>query len=526
MDRRMKKKDATLIVPELVQERNKIRSLSDAFCVRNDILPPASYPVLATYADELLKSNDLAKEYHAFAMVCLGNSIWKRVVEKIPYDRRILLLPQCLSSSNSCKAETDEFGLLCSECGACSIGGILHEAEELGYTTLVAEGTTIATKLIENCTADAIIGVGCMDSLKESFSLMNKYAIPGFGIPLLTNGCKDTKVDLGWVRKEILGYDNPEGATYLRVHELMKDVEGIFAEERFKEILGEPESSTEAIARKYILEGGKRIRPFLAVVAYHALCQEPDAGLAARLAIAIEYFHKASLVHDDIEDNDASRDGVQALHDQYNVPVALNTGDLMLGEGYRILSGCNVAPDILSACIRIASQGHVALCNGQGTELMAGYQKNVPSCSEMIEMYKLKTGGAFKVSLLLGAVAAGASQEELDQLEKISDLAGIAYQLKDDLEDFNDKQEDIVRRGFSYILSEFFDEMPSKERKFSELPDMDIIEEIKRKEIPQQTEKILVQYIRELYRELENVHHLKLKLVLYHVFGKVFHRYL
>ena len=56
-----------------------------------------------------------------------------------------------------------------------------------------------------------------------------------------------------------------------------------------------------------------------------------------KVAVAIECFHKASLIHDDIEDNDAARYGEKTLHEEFGAAVALNVGDLLIGEGYRLI---------------------------------------------------------------------------------------------------------------------------------------------------------------------------------------------
>ena len=93
---------------------------------------------------------------------------------------------------------------------------------------------------------------------------------------------------------------------------------------------------------------------------------EPELTLEMKkAAVAIECFHKASLIHDDIEDGDEQRYGSAALHIDHGVPVALNIGDFLLGEGYRLLGELGRAE-----MISIAAQGHVSLSRGQGRELL------------------------------------------------------------------------------------------------------------------------------------------------------------
>src|SRR6202451_395021 len=100
-----------------------------------------------------------------------------------------------------------------------------------------------------------------------------------------------------------------------------------------------------------------RGRPFLAVCAWQALQNDPSARIPAdlrKVAVAVECFHKASLIHDDIEDGDAQRYGEKTLHEEYGVAVALNVGDLLIGEGYRLLASCAASAEQKAAMLRIA----------------------------------------------------------------------------------------------------------------------------------------------------------------------------
>jgi len=112
----------------------------------------------------------------------------------------------------------------------------------------------------------------------------------------------------------------------------------------------DPIAATEAIAHDFLGKGGKHSRPFITLAVYDALtggqCTLGDGAdrVAAipdavkRCAMSIETFHKASLVHDDIEDDDAFRYGDATLHRKYGVPTAINVGDFLIGLGYRLIS--------------------------------------------------------------------------------------------------------------------------------------------------------------------------------------------
>lgn len=125
------------------------------------------------------------------------------MVAATPFDRRLLLLPQCLKNTQSCQAELDSLGLICAGCKGCQIDSVLNKAEALGYTTLVAEGTTVAVGLVEEGAIDAVIGVSCMPVLQRSFEPVSRAAVPVLGLPLLYDGCENTNVDYGWLFEEM-----------------------------------------------------------------------------------------------------------------------------------------------------------------------------------------------------------------------------------------------------------------------------------------------------------------------------------
>src|SRR5512145_214519 len=110
-----------LEVPSKQEIRHDIKRKTEAYFSQRNILPPVSYDDLAGFASALIREHGWNENYKAFVMVCCGNAIWKPVVSAVPYDKRILLLPQCLKDSSACHGKEDELGLLCSACGNCSI---------------------------------------------------------------------------------------------------------------------------------------------------------------------------------------------------------------------------------------------------------------------------------------------------------------------------------------------------------------------------------------------------------------------
>ena len=178
---------------------------------------------------------------------------------------------------------------------------------------------------------------------------------------------------------------------------------------------------------------------------------EPDLPAAVRkAAVAIECFHKASLIHDDIEDGDERRYDSPALHAEVGVPVALNAGDFLVGEGYRLLAEAG-HPE----AVAIAAEGHVTLSRGQGRELLWARDPQPLASLQVLDIFRQKTAAAFEVALRIGAVLGGADAATHDVLRKYSESLGIAYQIKDDIDDFKGEADsnDLEQVRLSLIMT-------------------------------------------------------------------------
>ena len=354
-------------------------------------------------------------------------------MQAIDFKRRLLLLPHCLKNAEGCPADYDEFGLDCRKCGACSVADFKAKAEELGYKVLVSEGTPIVLKIIVSGHVDAIVGVACLNVLEKAIDKILLAGIPCVAAPLLSSNCRSTSVDDDWVSELIdLQTPPPETKTKTYVH-LMRAAHQICEEPelsrlapRSRELAGSERHGRrsarplhENIAYDWLGQGGKRSRPFITLAAYDALkggtgtlsadgLDLPDCG--RRTALAIEAFHKASLVHDDIEDDDTFRYGRETLHRQYGVGTAINVGDYLIGLGYRLVSrerkelGGDCAADILD---RLAD-AHLKLSEGQGAELLWRDAKDKTlTALDALKIYALKTAPAFEAALYAGVRLAG-----------------------------------------------------------------------------------------------------------------------
>jgi geranylgeranyl pyrophosphate synthase len=244
---------------------------------------------------------------------------------------------------------------------------------------------------------------------------------------------------LDWVW-EYIHLTSDDQTRRLDLSALRDEVDTWFASASLEQIMGAPEGTTEQIARQWLERAGKRWRPFLSVAAFQALRNEPGAPLPEdirKIAVAVECFHKASLIHDDIEDNDKQRYGEKTLHEEFGVPVALNVGDLLIGEGYRLLAECQALAAQKAAMLHVASQGQRQLCRGQGAELTWARQPEPLSVPQVLDIFRRKTAPAFEVALRVGAIYAGLDKHDQvgQALGAYSEALGIAYQIRDDLSD-------------------------------------------------------------------------------------------
>ena len=267
---------------------------------------------------------------------------------------------------------------------------------------------------------------------------LTEHAIPGQGIPLLADGDSNTNVDLEWALGVIDAGTPGLAARAAEVETVSGLIRDWFRKDTLDKIMGRTGTDTERIGRAWLLTGGKRWRPLLTASVF-----EVCGGEIARIreaAVAVECFHKASLVHDDIEDNDDERYGLPTVHNEYGVPAAINAGDYLIGEGYRLLAESDFSDAVRAEMVRVAAHGHRELCLGQGEELAFCRKPSSVSETAVLRIYERKTAAAFEVAVLLGAVAAGVDSETREQLSAFSRAAGIAYQIRDDIEDFRSVQ--------------------------------------------------------------------------------------
>jgi geranylgeranyl diphosphate synthase type II len=455
-------------VPALKAQRDRVQEAARGYVQAHRLTGPLTILQLREHSQQVLAECGFDGAWLDFAAVVLNNEIWRPTVLKIPFARRLLLLPQCLRDAAHCPAEFDSLGLLCKHCGRCVIDRFVADAEALGYAVLVAEGSPVVMAMIESGQIEAVIGVSCLSVLERVFPYMEAGAVPGVAIPLLREGCRDTAFDTDWL-EEVLWVCEEGGGTVNP--ELLKSVvREWFEEERLREVLGSDGDPTARAALEWMALEGKRWRPVLTVGTWAALSgrgPEEAPPEVRQTATAVECFHKASLIHDDIEDEDPLRYERPTLHEKYGVAFALNAGDFLIGEGYRLIGGLAIDPARKAAMLQTAAKGHRTLCIGQGMELERMRRGTLPATEEMIEIFARKTAPAFEVALNLGALLAGENTQEA-VFEAYSRTLGIAYQIRDDLQDWRAVGQTGHVRPFSIVTAAAMEKAGADDRVFLE----------------------------------------------------------
>ncbi|VVB88385.1 Geranylfarnesyl diphosphate synthase [uncultured archaeon] len=187
------------------------------------------------------------------------------------------------------------------------------------------------------------------------------------------------------------------------------------------------------LAMHHLLDaGGKRLRPSALLVAAEAVGGEPEDVIPA--ALAIELIHNVCLIHDDIIDGADMRRGYPTVHKIWGVSGGILAGDALYSKAFEILSYAKSGPSQIVESMQILSKTCIDLCEGQWMDI--DFQKrNDVTESEYLQMVEKKTAVLFAAGLKIGAVLSNASREEAQALWDFGCLAGVGFQIYDDVID-------------------------------------------------------------------------------------------
>ncbi|MFM9024023.1 MAG: polyprenyl synthetase family protein, partial [Planctomycetaceae bacterium] len=430
---------------------------------------------LRTAAEGLVHRAAAGPEHVGWTMVTIVSEFWRNRVAAARSGRRLLLLPDC-----PCVPATDAVGSAPVACGpACGIATIWAAARDGGW---VVESTRQAVSGIGALVTgqyDGVLGIARLRDLEKAFAMLPAFSLPVAAVPYEPAPAADSceaalaaaAIDVDWALG-LLGVGGGEPVPEGDDLPLVREAAQLVTPDGLAALAGRlgaepavgvgasavpaadlaPRAPAAALGGGFTTRGGKFLRPFVTLAAFDAVvadAAEPvgaprcDAGLvresAKAAALAIEVFHKASLVHDDIEDDDRVRYGRPALHVECGVPSAINAGDYLLGVGYRIIAGL---PGVDAATVRdvmaILASAHVRLARGQGAELWwrdaAGSRLAV---AEALEMYGLKTSPAFEAAVAIGIRMAGVDPAAAGSIDRYALHVGTGFQVLNDLKDWS-----------------------------------------------------------------------------------------
>ncbi|MCI5650046.1 MAG: polyprenyl synthetase family protein [Fusicatenibacter sp.] len=241
----------------------------------------------------------------------------------------------------------------------------------------------------------------------------------------------------------------------------------------FRKILDEKTKKVQAIVYDYLpgeagfaselaeairysmTAGGKRIRPLLMQETYQMF---GGTGTVVRpFMAAIEMVHTHSLIHDDLPaiDNDEYRRGRKTTHVVFGEAMGVLAGDALLNYAYETALLAFEESEKTEECIaalRILAQktGICGMLGGQSVDVTNEKQGRLTVDEEMLNyIYENKTSALMEASLMIGAALAGASKEQIHQMEQIGSEVGVAFQIEDDILDVTSTMEELGKPIFS-----------------------------------------------------------------------------
>ncbi len=215
------------------------------------------------------------------------------------------------------------------------------------------------------------------------------------------------------------------------------------AESIMKEFLPKEEGLQKIIceAMNYsVLGGGKRLRPVLMKATYELFGGKED--VIKPFMAAIEMIHTYSLVHDDLPamDNDDLRRGRATTHVKYNEALAILAGDGLLNYAFETATGAfdyGKDPKVVAKALKVLAgkAGIYGMIGGQTVDIEAEAGNQTMDEETLMFIHKNKTAALIESSMMIGAILAGASDDDVAFVEKIANNIGIAFQIQDDILD-------------------------------------------------------------------------------------------
>ena len=199
----------------------------------------------------------------------------------------------------------------------------------------------------------------------------------------------------------------------------------------------------------YILSlGGKRMRPISVLMGCALFDDETDKALPA--ALAIEWFHNFTLIHDDIMDHAPLRRGKATVHEKWNTSIGILSGDALLVKCYDLL--LETPLDIQSELMHLFNKTAIEVCEGQQWDMNYETRREVHG-DEYLRMIEYKTSVLLAAALKLGALIGGADETDAQHLYEFGRNLGLAFQIQDDYLDLYGASEKVGKQVGGDVLA-------------------------------------------------------------------------
>jgi heptaprenyl diphosphate synthase len=209
----------------------------------------------------------------------------------------------------------------------------------------------------------------------------------------------------------------------------------LFVEDQLQYVLTKAKGLIRQTCVTLLQSGGKRVRPLLTL--YSGQCFAPINSLMIQAAVAAELIHMASLIHDDVIDQSAIRRGKETINVLHGDHAAILTGDYLFAEAFNILTS-----NQLLTSMKYLVQAIQAMCDGEVNQASEQYSLTV-GIEQYFDRIAKKTGMLLAACCQSGALLAGASLEEIEFMREFGLNIGFAYQITDDILDFQGNAESL-----------------------------------------------------------------------------------
>lgn len=189
----------------------------------------------------------------------------------------------------------------------------------------------------------------------------------------------------------------------------------------------EPADLIEA-TRQYPYNGGKRMRPAMAIACCGAV--GGDRSKAVPLAVAVEYIHNFTLVHDDLMDGDETRRGLPTIHVKYGMPTAVLAGDALFAKAFQIIADLDVPDKAMRGVLKYVTKAVWDLARGQQMDI--SNEGRIVTEEVYIETIRLKTAVLFAAAAAGGAIVGGADKKTVEAINEYAVDLGLGFQMYDD----------------------------------------------------------------------------------------------